>query len=237
MEENRTLLRRTVQQSDTSTMPTMRRIRRRLHTTLSPLIVAGMLAAIWTACEDPLPPYESPADIFSGEFYRFEYDTCKFREPRDGSDAKVATYETYPAYFKIHNTYEEAIQLKVSLTGSLEMWMPFDRTLKSTVPLTSSNIQPMGGYNPATGDLTLDPGSYIVIKANINPKLAGPFYIHKYATVDHLQDGGPGMLLYFYRPLTVAVRLTVQLRPDLPTVTSEETVPLVLFGRVPMSTR
>lgn len=202
------------------------------------LLVGAVCVPFLAGCEDLLPAYLPPENIFRASFVSLTTlgatDTVEFSEPRDGSGGAVATYSPFYFSFQVKNTYEETFQYPVAPSGTTEIWMPGDRAASSSLPFTVSEMQPTTSFDGSV--LTLDPGASVYFRVRVEPKLATGYYLHKYAveqsfTVHSLQH----YISRLYQPLTVQVRFTLQLSPDLPPVSVESAVPVKLKGRFPFS--
>jgi hypothetical protein len=187
-------------------------------------------------CEDLLPDYEHPDNIFAAEFIRTDTDTLEFSEPRDGSGGAVATYTTYYVIFSYTNIYEETFQYPVNPKGTMMIEILSVMNGSSALTVTAAEIQSTNAYNVSTGMLTLNPGESIYFRMRIDPKLQNGFYLHKYASEKtSINMAGQSFLLKTYFPLSVTVRFTMQLAPDLPAVTTEKIISINLKGRFPYS--
>jgi hypothetical protein len=213
------------------------------HSTIAYRIISVRIAAIAilgssiiSGCEDLLPDYGHPDNIFAAEFIRTDTDTLEFSEPRDGSGGSLAAYTTYHVIFSITNMYEETFQYQINPKGTITIEIPSVASGKSGVAVTVTELQSTNAYNPSSGVLTLDPGASIFFRMRIDPKLENGFYLHKYAG-EKTSRNMPGQfyLVKTYNPLSVTARFTIQLAPDLPAVTAEEIISINLKGRFPYS--
>jgi hypothetical protein len=203
---------------------------------LSPAVVLAAVLLLSTGCEDMLPEYKVPGEVFEAKFTRYDVDTLQFSEPRDGSGGAVATYLPYYVTFSITNIYEETFQYEIAPKGTMEIWLPFSRTASSTIGFSNAEIQSTPAYNASTNILTLNPGASIYYKVRIDPKLASGFYLHHYARErSYTIYASSYYIERLYDPLTMACRFSVQLSPDLPAVISETTISIQLKGRFPFS--
>ena len=199
------------------------------------VIVAAVLLLLG-GCEDVLPEYQVPGEIFAATFTSNEVDTLQFSEPRDGSGGAIATYLPYYVTFSVTNTYEETFQYDIAPKGTMEIWVPHSRTASSTIIFSDTELQSTPAYNASTNILTLNPGASIYFKVRIDPKLASGFYLHKYASeLSNTIHASAYYIERIYNPLTVTARFSVQLAPDLPAVTTETAITIQLKGRFPFS--
>ena len=198
------------------------------------IALIGSLTA--AGCEDLLPEYEQPGEIFSATYVRTDTDTLEFAEPTNGSGGVVASYGSYYVIFSITNVYEETFQYTINPKGTLAILLPNVVDGSSTATVTVTDLQPSSVYNASTGVLTLNPGSSIYFRMRIDPKIDNGFYIHTYASVRSTTNmGRQYYLLRIYDPLFVTARFTMQLSPDLPAITTEKIIAINLKGRFPYS--
>jgi hypothetical protein len=199
-------------------------------------LVSTAILILSIGCEDVLPVYQVPGEIFAASYIRNEVDTLQFSEPRDGSGGAIATYLPYYVTFSVTNTYEETFQYDIAPKGTMEIWVPNSRTASSTNIFSDAEIQSTPAYNASTNILTLNPGASIYFKVRIDPKLASGFYLHKYASeLSSTVYSSAYYIERIYNPLTVTARFSVQLAPDLPAVTTETPITVQLKGRFPFS--
>jgi hypothetical protein len=137
--------------------------------------------------------------------------------------------------YAVKNIYEETIQFTLSLSGTLEIWLPNRPDLNALYSISDQNITPTSAYNYSTGTLTLNPGQSLFLQSTIDPKLTTGFYIHKYAAVRHLEFRYSEYMYYFYyEPMTIINRLTIRLGSNLTGLSTTGEMKLVMTGMVPM---
>lgn len=199
-------------------------------------IVVASVFFFAAGCEDALPEYQVPGEIFAAQFSSNDVDTLLFSEPKDGSGGAIASYNPYYITFSVINTYEETFQYQIAPQGTMEIWLPYARNASSSFSFTAAELQSTAAYNSSTGVLTLNPGASIYFKVRIDPKLASGFYLHKYASEQTSTVHASSYYIErIYHPLTVTGRFSVQLAPDLPAVTTETAILIQLKGRFPFS--
>lgn len=198
---------------------------------ISLLIVSG-------GCEDLLPEYKAPENIFASNIEHIDavQDTVEFSEPPDGSGGAVATYAPFYIICSITNTYEETFQYEINPKGIFEMWLPGNNTITSSVSVTVTDIIPSSTFNVSTRVLTLNPNQSIYFKVRVEPKLSSGFYIHKYAA-EHSTTifTSRYYVLKTYEPLAMRGRFSLQLTPSLPAIIGEGDFTINLKGRFPFS--
>jgi hypothetical protein len=101
------------------------------------------------SCTEQLPLYQEPDVLLNakvdGEYWLSDVDhSLRF-------------------YVRITNTFDETLEGKAQLTGSVVAFFARDTTIRKTFLLNSSNLL-SGNYSP-DGTLRIDPGKSIVLKA------------------------------------------------------------------------
>lgn len=99
------------------------------------------------SCKEPLPPYEDPRNVFEGSLdpeyvYAFNDNSLKIR-------------------FAIKNKFDETLQARAVLTGSLQISLRRNPDFKRTFFLSASNLVQATNYNPNSRILTINPGDSI----------------------------------------------------------------------------
>ncbi|MHB1049450.1 MAG: hypothetical protein ACYC09_05155 [Bacteroidota bacterium] len=183
-------------------------------------------------CEDPLPVYAVPDTIFEARFVSLTPDSLVIRDDGTGTNSR---YPVMTIVYAVKNVYEETIQLKIDVTGSIEIWLPTRPDLNSTVALSNINITPTAAIDYDTDILTLNPGASIYIQAVINPKLSSGFYLHRYTSIRYRESRYSEWMYYFYyEPMKVAHRLNIQLERTTTGISSAGESILVITGMEPM---
>ena len=104
---------------------------------------AGLAAAV-LSCDEALPPYQDPADVFTmtmtGEYSMNQWENV------------------VKAYVTVANRYDETFQARAVLRGRLKITWQRDTSMHKTVMLDSTNLFSTPNYNKETGVLTIDPG-------------------------------------------------------------------------------
>ena len=117
--------------------------------TASVVLLASLLVLTSLSCNEDLPPYQEPEVLLKatveGEYW-LSVDDHSLR-----------------IYVRITNTYDETLEGKASLTGSVVATFARDPSIHKTIPLTSSNLF-SGDYSPDE-TLRIDPGKSIVLRA------------------------------------------------------------------------
>jgi hypothetical protein len=104
-------------------------------------------------CDESLPPYRDPENVFSGEL-RPEYI---FYNIGNFLDVQIL----------IVNTFDETFSAPSVIEGSLEISLERDPDFTRVFPLSTSNIR-IGRYNSGTGILTMDPGDTLKLGVQWN---------------------------------------------------------------------
>lgn len=104
------------------------------------------LAAGIQSCNEVLPPYKDPREVFEGRLW--------------GEYAISRTDNSLKVYMTMVNTFDETFQARAILRGRIVITWQRDPAHTRTATLDSTNLL-TGNYNPTTGILTIDPGDSI----------------------------------------------------------------------------
>ena len=91
----------------------------------SPLLLSVSLALL-LSCDESLPPYSVPGVLFKGSIYP------EFVKAKSGSALWV--------FMSVQNTFDETLQDTVQLTGTLEIILARDPTIRKTVTLNQGSL-------------------------------------------------------------------------------------------------
>ncbi|MGH2569551.1 MAG: hypothetical protein ACRDGA_14530, partial [Bacteroidota bacterium] len=101
------------------------------------------------ACDEALPPYDVPEKVFEGSVFA----GYQILTPGDNS-LKV--------FVSIKNLFDETLQDRAVLSGSLEIASLRDPRVKKTFSLNTANLLYARSYNSVSRFLTLDTGDSVV---------------------------------------------------------------------------
>jgi hypothetical protein len=165
-----------------------------LRSLTDPRMIITVLAAvaIWrygSGCDETLPQRVEPAKVFTASV-RGMYI---YRITANGAGVVL----------KIVNTYEETLQAKLSLDGSVDIQWNRYPEYRASIPIRNFTLTYSGVYDSRTGIVTLDPGDSLTF-----------FYLWNFTTGDGVFI--PSMFEYDYDqtclvvggvPLTVSNRM------------------------------
>lgn len=106
------------------------------------------------SCKEPLPPHEDPRNVFDGTI------DAEYVYAPDDNSLKIR--------FAIKNKFDETLQGKASLTGSIQISLRRIPDRKRTFSLSSANLIQARNYNPNSRELTIDPGDSIRLAVSWN---------------------------------------------------------------------
>ncbi len=107
-------------------------------------------SSIHSSCNESLPPYAPPANVFTGSL-----------QPEMLYSAKTAP--VLRIYFTATNTFQQTLQGHGNLTGTLRLVLANDTSYHKTFALDSSCLVNTQALNPRTGLVTVDPGGSLLI--------------------------------------------------------------------------
>lgn len=201
-------------------------------------LCAFFFSVAFISCEDPLPPYQKPENIFEAGYTSIDTFLVKF----SGSIYYPQEFwytESPPFAFvlQIENTYEETIQGTADIQGKLEIWLPGHREFMATLPLTNSNALMLNSrsvFDPATSNLTLNTHQKLYLKTEWKYKLDGGKWINEILEnyVDRPDDRGFGYTYRYYAPTQLQARLTVGIIKNTSQVVADTVFVLNLRGLV-----
>lgn len=113
-------------------------------------VSAGFFLAIVAAgplCNESLPPYINPRDVFSGTV--------------QGAYVLTMSDNSVKIYLNVTNRYDETLEGRALLNGEMEISLAGNPMISKTFSISSSNLLTSRNYNPTTGFLRIDPGETI----------------------------------------------------------------------------
>jgi len=105
----------------------------------------SIVVLLFVTCSEQLPTYTDPADALTLTL------EGKYILAISGNYMRVD--------FIMTNTFDETLQAKPSVQGSGRITFKRDTTIHRSFTLSSNNL--VGGYDPATGIVTIDPGQSV----------------------------------------------------------------------------
>jgi hypothetical protein len=201
------------------------------------LIVAMCFVATgFGGCEDLLPVYTEPGDIFTLAILYHDSSLCTFYDT-DKSDTLTLYrltnmghyamlvlnpmlnahyyWQSNPYYFHsqfyLKNIYEETIQSKSDVQGWLEIWPKAAPSVKRSIPFDNRIFLGSPLYSPVTETFTVKPGERIYFYASWDFKLGNGQYIHHYAQPPRsVTIDSTYYVRITYPPLPMTMRLSIR---------------------------
>lgn len=183
-----------------------------------PVYSSALLALLFCvspgSCEDPLPPYQKPENVFDAGFVSIDTFLVRYRGIFDYP--QVFWYTESPPFtfvLQIENTYEETVQSVADIQGKLEIWLPGRPEFRATLPLSSSNALYLNSstiLDPATFILTLNPHQKLYLKTVWDYRLDDGKWINE--ILENYRDQAEGHKTYrVHAPTLLDARMTIQL--------------------------
>jgi hypothetical protein len=192
-------------------------------------------AATSFSCDDPLPVYGQPDDIFEAALLGVIPDSVSFYDDGLGDRSR---YPTIRMLYRIKNIYEETMQLQIAAEGTVEIWLPNRPELNSISAVTNANILPSAAFDAVTGLLTLHSGQSIFMEVYVNPRLTAGLFMHKYLAVDRIEFDWTGRIVYwYYKPFLLQSRLTMHIAAALKGISVKGESVMVMTGLLPLAAR
>lgn len=209
----------------------------------SAAVVISYFCILVVSCDDPLPPYQRPENIFR-EGFNF-IDTALVMYTGYWDVPERFDYSTYSPWFgpiriapysfvlEIENMYEETIQTNADIQGKLELWLEGHPDYRATLPLTRSNALLLNSrdvFDAATSILTLNPHQRLYLKTEWNYKLDNGKWIHE--ILDDYNDvtRSRSSFYRYYPPLEFHARGTVGLIKNTSFLLADSTFSFKLMG-------
>lgn len=117
------------------------------------IALAGVVA-LFLSCEENLPPYEDPGDVFSASV--------------DALYILSVDENVLNVVLTVRNTFDEPLDGTLSLQGSITITTVRDNVLRKTFEIIPSMITVVPSYNPQTRRLVLNPNQSMRIEARWN---------------------------------------------------------------------
>jgi hypothetical protein len=207
------------------------------HRSVFHFIVMILWTMVSLGCEDLLPEYREPDDLFALVLMKHDttlftfYDTnrndtltlYRFLTFRDYAMLAMnpefnSQYYWYsnPFYFNsefyLENIYEETIQSKSDVRGRFEIWPTNHPDVRRTIELNNTLFLGSPNYSHITRTFTIQPGERIYFTIGWDFKMDNGKYIHRYASNHSDTKVTSSYTNFTYPPLPVTMRLSVSVR-------------------------
>lgn len=196
------------------------------------LLGALLEAGANLSCNDSLPPYVQPADVFHATVRNISPADISYGYPSIlGNDIALlpVTISSPQLFFvDIVNTFDEVLQDQAVVSGTLELVDLDAPDVKATIPITSANIAGLQ-YNSTTKILTLAPGDTLRLRCSWNYKTDdGHWAFERARIVDYVSDNRGGTLIT-HAPMNFSVTARTKLFKSINVITSSSKAFQLLF--------
>ena len=117
------------------------------------MCLAGLLTVLQLSCNEALPPYHDPRDVFNTKI--------------EGLYVLTSTENSMKVYLKLINKYDETFEGPVAIDGSVEIGWLRSATVKKTFALTINELITKATYNQSKNTIRIDPGDTLVITLSV----------------------------------------------------------------------
>jgi hypothetical protein len=194
-------------------------------------IVFSVVILFITGCEDLLPPYEQPQNIFAAHVSSIDTITVRYTGG-DGSRYMFYSTSIYTFLFSIQNLYDETITGKTNVKGKLEIWPEGQILYKATINFTDAVIPPSSVYNSQTAVLTLDPGNAVFFNIRWNFKFDNGDQLHHSSAAFADRFVNSRHIDRIHSPMQMHARFTAQLFDRSAPVVMDTIVTVKLIGDI-----
>lgn len=108
-----------------------------------------ILISLIPGCDEQLPPYADPRDILSAAAH--------------GEYVLSAKDNSVNFFVIIRNEFDESFQAVATISGSMEIVLQRDTTIRKTITLSNANLIHGTNYIPSTGEIIFDPGDTVTL--------------------------------------------------------------------------
>ena len=201
------------------------------------ILLLTTLLLILAGCDDALPEYSQPEDIFIVDVQY--YDTTQFTFYSTNISDTLTVYRSNPYIFSgtpinmyfqmyIENIYEETIQSPAEVHATLEIWSKDHPGIRSTESFDNSIFQGSPLYSFSTRTFTIDPGKKLYFIVDWDFLMDNGQFIHEYGrapkgggTIGKIEE-------IIYSDLPLLVRFSIQLTDRSKVYSIEREIPLKL---------
>jgi hypothetical protein len=203
-------------------------------------------------CEDVLPEYAMPEDIFLVDV--LDFDTTQFtfystnisdtltvyryfgqpfdyvRWAKNPSNPFIFSGTPFKFYFQLYieNIYEETIHSQAEVHATLEIWSKDHSGFRSNESFDNSILQGSPLYSSLNRSFTIDPGEKLFFTVGWDFKLDNGRYIHEYGRAPKGGGTKGSIEEIIYSDLPLMVRFSIQLTDRSKVYSIEREIPLKL---------
>ena len=196
------------------------------------LVGALVQAATSLSCNDSLPPYIQPANVFRSYVRNISPTAISYSYASDlGNDISLLHVTISPPqsfFIDIVNTFDEVLQDQPEVSGALELIDIDMPEVKATIPITVANLSGPQ-YNTTTNILTLSPGDTLRLRCSWDYKTDdGKWAFEKAFIVEYVSNEG-GRTLVTHAPMNFSATARTKLFKSANVITSQKKEFQLLF--------
>ena len=195
-----------------------------------------------SGCEDLLPEYKKPDKVFEAYFTTASTHTVRYVASFN-DEYTVANYTAYgneifdpfTVTFGVKNIFDETIQTKAVVKGSVVIFPDANPNYTETHLLTNDDLAKNSAYDPNTQTVTLNPNASVFVTTTLKFKLLDKLYMHYFAPVvsrDFINYKGALHYQIVHAPMRATARITIQLADNIPPVVAVHTFEVTLYGLI-----
>jgi len=175
------------------------------------------------SCEDPLPSYEEPKEVFKIDFFPDTPSVITYRG-RDSNVPDEMPYSISPnmMYMRVRvtNVYDDVLQGPLFISGEVSLTFVKDERVRIVVPFTQANALSSPYVDWSTMTLTLEPGQPIWLQPTWDWK-QDKKWIFRYTAFATIPVGG-NSYMKDHEPMEFKGKVRVQIFRQKGPVYSEE---------------
>ncbi|MHB1049449.1 MAG: hypothetical protein ACYC09_05150 [Bacteroidota bacterium] len=212
-------------------------LRRRTHRMAFRVIVMLLVTMVLSGCEDLLPEYREPDDLFTLVLMKHDSTLFTFYDTNRNDTLTLYKFLTFTDYamlamnpefnsqyywlsnpfyfnseFYLENIYEETIQSKSDVQGRCEIWPTKHPDARRTIELDNTLFLGSPHYSHVTKTFTIEPGERIYFYISWDFALDNGKYIHRYASNHSDAKVSSSFTRFTYPPLPITLRLSISVR-------------------------
>jgi len=108
-----------------------------------------VLLSLIPGCNEQLPPYADPRNILSAETH--------------GEYVLTVRDNSVNFFVVVRNDFDESLQAVAAISGTMEIVLQRDTTVRKTVTLSNTNLIHGTNYVPSTGEIIFDAGDTVTL--------------------------------------------------------------------------
>lgn len=188
-------------------------------------------AGITLSCDDSLPPYTLPANVFRSYVRNVSPAEVSYVHGfvNSGVPSRLSSISPPQVFFiDIVNTFDEVLQDQAEVSGTLELVDDDMPDVKATIPISVANLTGPQ-YNPTTNILTLSPGDTLRLRCSWGYKTDDSLWAFAKAyVVEYISDNNRGTLVT-HSPMNFSATARTKLFKSTNVITSLKKKFILLF--------